>query len=255
MVVVAHVSDPHLDGTAGRDDRLRAVMAAIGRVRGVDAVVVTGDVSNAATAAGYRHARALLAAGVPVLALPGNADDRDAFRAELAPGTVAGAAPGSPVDQRHDTAAATYLLLDSTIPGQTPGRLAESTLAWLRAQLADTAPGRPVVLAMHQPPTYLDPDLAARLGLTDAGALAEVLAERPVSVLLVGHFHVASTGTLAGVPTRMSGAVAWDLPLPWEDAPADAATGGGRLPDPVIAFHLLGDDGSLQTAYRAVAVD
>lgn len=248
MVLIAHISDPHLDGSEARDARLRAVMATLATMRGLDAIVVSGDISNDATPAGYRHAKELLAAGVPVFCCPGNVDERDAFRVVL----VGDDAPaGAPVNQRHDTAAATYLLCDSTIPGDVPGRLADVTLDWLRAQLADVPADQPVVLVMHQPPTSLDAARAAKMGLTNADALATVLAERPVSMILVGHFHCPSTATFAGIPMRMSGAVAADGPLPWEpERPVDAPA-----PDPVISFYLLSDDGQLQTAYRVVPVN
>ena len=249
MVLVAHISDPHLDGGEARDARLRAVMATLATMRGLDAIVVSGDISNDATPAGYRRAKELLAAEVPVFCCPGNVDERDAFRVVL----VGDDAPaGAPVNQRHDTDAATYLLCDSTIPGDVPGRLADATLDWLRAQLADVAADRMVFLVMHQPPVSLDPARTAQLGLTNANALAGLLAERPVAAILVGHFHWPSTATFAGIPMRMSGAVAADLhgALPWEpERPTDSPA-----PDPVVSFHLLGDDGMLQTAYRAVPI-
>ena len=248
MVLVAHISDPHLDGGEARDARLRAVMATLAAMRGLDAIIVSGDISNDATPAGYRHARDLLAADVPVFCCPGNVDDRDAFRAVL---VGDGALAGAPVNHRHDTDAATYLLCDSTIPGEVPGRLDEETLDWLRTRLADAPADRPVFLVMHQPPTSLDAERAATMGLTNADALAELLAAaRPVAAILVGHFHMPSTATFAGVPMRMSGAVAGDFPFPWEPEPPTTFS----TADPVISFHLVGDDGVLQTAYRVVPI-
>src|SRR5580693_2625588 len=57
MLVVAHVSDVHIDGSEDRDRRLRAVMGYLASLRRpVDVVLVTGDIADHGLAAEYERA-------------------------------------------------------------------------------------------------------------------------------------------------------------------------------------------------------
>ena len=95
MIAIAQVSDIHLDGSPERAGRARAVMD---RLRGgrapLDAILVTGDIADHGRPSEYAEARAILSAPCPVLFLPGNHDERDAFRRGLLSGPVAGALAG-----------------------------------------------------------------------------------------------------------------------------------------------------------------
>jgi 3',5'-cyclic AMP phosphodiesterase CpdA len=89
-VLIAQLSDPHLcaPGTLyqGLIDSNAMFEAAIRRLATLDPapdlVLLTGDVTEHATIEEYRLARQLLA-GIrqPLLAIPGNHDEREAFRA------------------------------------------------------------------------------------------------------------------------------------------------------------------------------
>src|ERR671916_820255 len=84
MVLLAQVSDFHIDGGDARAARAERVMGYLaGLPRPVDAVLVTGDVADHGAVAEYEAARRLLSAPAPVLVCPGNHDRRANFRRVL----------------------------------------------------------------------------------------------------------------------------------------------------------------------------
>ena len=152
MVILAQVSDLHIDGGEERGARAERVMRYLATLpRPVDAVLVTGDVADHGAVEEYQAARGLLRAPSPVLLCPGNHDQRANFRRVLL-----GDADGGhgPVNQVHHLDGVTVMLCDSTVPGQDGGYLADETIRWLDAALAAT-PHRPVLVAMHHPPVTL----------------------------------------------------------------------------------------------------
>ena len=75
MTTLLHLSDPHLDGSKERADRLRAVLDLLPASRRPDAIVVTGDVADNGAADEYAQFRAVMEGREPWLAVPGNHDD------------------------------------------------------------------------------------------------------------------------------------------------------------------------------------
>ncbi|MEV6521946.1 metallophosphoesterase [Longispora sp. NPDC051575] len=262
--VFAHVSDTHLDGEPRASARTAAVMAYL-RDLPLDAILVTGDIADHGAPGEYAEAADLLTAPVPVLVLPGNHDERAAFRKGLldpalpgdfvgrndAPGGPSPAAddvPGpevAPINQVRTVGGVTFVLCDSTIPGRDDGRLAPGTLDWLDATLAATA--GPVFVALHHPPVRMYNPILDTLLLTEPGGLERVLRRhRHVVAVLCGHAHTAAASTFAGLPLLVGPGVVSTLMLEWE--------GRGHLSfddPPGIAFHVL-DDGHLTTHYRTV---
>jgi 3',5'-cyclic-AMP phosphodiesterase len=179
--VIAQLSDFH---ARTDDDSLEAVAAAVDTVLALrplpDAVLVSGDLADQGRPDEYAAVRERLAPlPMPVHAIPGNHDDRDAFTAAF----------GAP----HWAVRCGPLRLvgcDSLVAGSEAGRLGDEQLAWLDAELgSDTTP---TVVAMHHPPmvTGIDPVDAARLA--DADALRDVLGPHPhVRLVVTGHAHRA----------------------------------------------------------------
>ena len=178
MIAIAQVSDVHLDGSPERARRARAVMD---RLRGgrapLDAVLVTGDIADHGRPSEYEEARTILSAPCPVLFLPGNHDERDAFRRGLLSDRVAGAGAGrrrrppgpeAPLNQVHRVAGAVLALCDSVVPGQDGGYLADETLDWLDAVLSDD-PGAPALVCLHHYPVPLHTELADTIRLARRG--------------------------------------------------------------------------------------
>ncbi|GAA0897686.1 metallophosphoesterase [Virgisporangium aurantiacum] len=243
MVLLAQISDLHLDGTARASDRAART---VGYLRGLrqlpDAVLVTGDIADTAARSEYTEAARLLDLPVPVLPAPGNHDRRPAYRAALL-----GEPPSDePINRVHDVGDVSVLMCDSTIPGRDDGRLDAVTLSWIDTTLADRR-DRPALLAFHHPPTVLHHPLpdASRLG--GASDLAALLGRHPqVVALITGHAHTAAATVFAGRPVIVGPAVTWTLRMPWEGSEV-----ADRQQPPGIAFHVV-TDRTLVTHFRAV---
>jgi 3',5'-cyclic-AMP phosphodiesterase len=245
MTLIAHVSDTHLaDDDAGRSaERVERVVRYLRSLRRpVDAILVTGDIADHGRPAEYAAAKVLQRVGVPLLQLPGNHDERSAFRQDLL-----GVPPDpGPVDQVARVGDLVFALCDSSIPGRDDGWLAQETLAWLDAVLAE---GAPSFVCFHHPPVTIAHPYADRVRQFGEDRLAAVLARHPnVVALLCGHIHSATVSTFAGVPVLAAPGVASTLVLPWE------GDGGlDRDAPPALAFHLY-EDGRLTTHYRLISV-
>ncbi|MEU6120754.1 metallophosphoesterase [Streptomyces sp. NPDC047123] len=253
MHVIAHLSDTHIDtgaADAGRSvGRTRAVMAYLNDLPyDLDAVLVTGDVADHATPDEYAAARELLASRHPVLACPGNHDERAAYREHFL-----GEAPSTaPVDLVHATDRFVLALCDTSVPGEHYGRLADETLARLADTLAATPPTVPVLIAFHHPPVPLHTPYVDGIRQRDEHRLAELAARHPnVTAFLAGHAHTPAATTFAGRPLLVAPGVVSTLRLPWEHRNGPDHHVHRDLP-PSVAFHVLDDTGRLTTHYRPV---
>ncbi|MFE7209124.1 metallophosphoesterase [Streptomyces sp. NPDC001698] len=244
-VLLAQISDLHLDGGERATRRARRVMDYLRALpRPVDAVLVTGDIADHGAEAEYEEAARILEAPFPVLTCPGNHDARPAYRKVLL-----GEAPDrGPVNRVHQVAGTAVLMCDSTIPGHDEGRLDAATLDWIDTTLTGLPRDMPALIAFHQPPVELHHPLPDSGMLEQPGHLAALLDAHPrVVAVLTGHAHTAAASVFAGRPLIVGPAVTWTLRMPWEgDSPAD------REQPPGLAFHVLGDDRRLTTHYRVV---
>jgi Icc protein len=253
MLAIAQVSDIHLDGSPERAGRARAVMDRLRAGRApLDAVLVTGDIADHGRRSEYQEARTILSAPCPVLFLPGNHDERDAFRRELLSGQTAGAPGGpggmeAPLNQVHRVAGAVLALCDSVVPGQDGGYLSDETLDWLDEVLSDD-PGAPALVCLHHYPVPLHTELADTIRLAGEDRLAAVISRHPqVVAVLCGHAHTAAATTFAGRPLLIAPGVLSTGVTPWDvSATADYAA------PPGVAYHIIGDDGRLTTHYRPI---
>jgi Icc protein len=117
----------------------------------------------------------------PVSAMPGNHDAREpmprAFgeRIRLADAVELGAWK--------------VYLLDSTVPGETPGLLARDALERLETGLQDR-PTTPSLVALHHHPVPVGSAWLDRLGLRNGGDLHALLRRHPqVKAVCFGHVH------------------------------------------------------------------
>ncbi|MEM6678763.1 MAG: metallophosphoesterase, partial [Pseudomonadota bacterium] len=127
----------------------------------------------------------------PLLAIPGNHDDRAAFRAgvglmlAVAPQDPA---PEAPCDWQAQIGGLTLFGLDTSVPHAPHGALAPAQLAWLDGALG--AGSGPVIVFTHHPPfdtgiTHMD---RSRLG--EGEALLTLLARHErVQLVASGHVH------------------------------------------------------------------
>lgn len=202
-LLLAQLSDLHIGATEEEVDplvRLETVVEAVlGLPNAVDAVLVSGDVSDDGGEESYRLARSVLARfECPVHVLPGNHDDRARLRVAFGlPG-----AGGEPVNYSVEADPLRLVLLDSNVPGQDPGRFGPRDLAWLEATLREE-PERPTLLALHHTPlsTGLPGWDAINLDPAEIEALGAVIARHPqLRAIVGGHLHRIATASLADCP-------------------------------------------------------
>jgi Icc protein len=243
MVVIAHLSDIHIDAEARSADRTTRVIAYLaGLPTPPDAVLITGDIADHGTEPEYERVRELIKLPVPVLYLPGNHDDRGPYRKVLDDDGGDG-----PINRAHEIAGVLILMADSSIPGRNDGLLDDETLAWLDARLAER-PDLPALIAFHHPPVVLGVPFVDNIRQYQEERLAALVDRHPqVVALLCGHAHTPAATTFAGRPLLVAPGVASTLTLPFEtDEIVD------RTLPPMIAFHLLDDDRRLTTHYRVI---
>lgn len=196
-MLIAQLSDPHLcaPGTfyQGLVDSNAMFEAAIRRLAALDPapdlVLLSGDVTEHAAPEEYRLARHLLA-GIrqPVLAIPGNHDEREAFRAAF------GDLGYLPVDGPLHFVAGGHgpvrvIGLDISVPGHHHGDFDAATAAWLEAALA-AEPERPTLIMLHQPPIETGIRFIDTYRCFNGERLAAIVARYPaVERVLCGHVH------------------------------------------------------------------
>ncbi|MFF4368191.1 metallophosphoesterase [Streptomyces sp. NPDC001594] len=249
MIVIAQLSDPHIDTGRRATERTRAVMSYLDTLPyDLDAVLVTGDIADHGLPEEYELARDLLASRHPVLFCPGNHDERAAFQRHLLGRSPT---PG-PVNHVYTGAGFAIALCDSSVPGKDEGLLDDNTLAWLETVLAATPTALPVLAAFHHPPADLhDPyiDSVRQFGTRRLAQLAE---RHPnLKAFLCGHAHTAAATTFANRPLVVAPGVVSVLRLPWEHH--DHAEDHVHLDQPpALAFHILDHDGRLTTHFRTI---
>lgn len=155
----------------------------------IDAVLVTGDVSDDGSEESYAFARAELdRLGLPLLVIPGNHDRREALRAAFAD-TATGMPDGGPIDWSIEVAGTLVIGLDTLVEGRGGGTLRPESLSHLERALG-SAQGRPVVVALHHPPLKTGIRFMDAIGLDNVAELAEVLRPFDGSAhVLSGHVH------------------------------------------------------------------
>jgi Icc protein len=186
---ILHITDPHLYGSAaGRlrgvetDPSLHAVLDdAFARVPDYRAVLVTGDLVQD-DKSGYLRFRSLFGTLTkPVLCIPGNHDEPEAMRKELAgaPFEICGA---------HEIGDWHFIMLDSYDPGHVGGRLTKAELARLDAALARSP--KHAMVCLHHHPISMGSRWLDSVGLADPGEFWRIIdAHAHVRAVVWGHVH------------------------------------------------------------------
>lgn len=196
-MLIAHISDLHVRPRQvlyqGLVDSNAMLQAAIRHLNGLspqpDLIILTGDVVDAGSPAEYEVAREILAdIRQPLLAIPGNHDERETFRRAFADlGYLPASGPLHFI--AADQGPVRIIALDVTVPGSHHGDMDDAAVTWLDAALG-LEPDRPTIIMMHQPPfatgiTYMD-EYDCRRG----DRLAEIVSRYPaVERIVCGHIH------------------------------------------------------------------
>jgi len=250
---VLHLSDTHLTGDGalhqGSTDTTAALDAVLERadgIPGVGLVVVSGDVSEDGSPESYRAVRERVGAwaerhGAAFVAVPGNHDLREGFRQVLTNGHVLGEGgrplahtleylpPTVPVSGWSVVAGRRVVTVDTSVPGAGYGEVGDTALERLRTALTQEDAPHGSIVVLHHPPMPAPTSLHQALRLRNPDALAEVLRGSDVRVVLAGHYHHHSAGTLAGVPVLVAPGVANDTDVTGVYAEESAYVDAGAL--------------------------
>ena len=173
----------------------------------LDAVLITGDISEDGSPDSYGFARAQLERlGLPLYVVPGNHDARDPLRAAFAD---LEAMPQSGLIDWSVTIGDTRVIgLDTLVEGQGGGRLRPETLGVLRDALPGTGP---TAIILHHPPLRTGIRFMDALGLENMPDLAGILRGQAGDIIvLAGHVHgvhhgMIGTHRVATAPAICSG--------------------------------------------------
>lgn len=217
-----HLSDTHLLAAGGLHQGLvdttavlRHVLDGLAGVGDLDAVVVSGDVSDDGSVESYATARDLVGTfaaargAVPVWAV-GNHDLRGPFAEVLLDGAVdrpLDALVDTPVDTVRDVAGLRVVVLDSSVPGRGYGQIRPGQVERLSEVLEQPAP-RGTVVVVHHPPLPAPTVLHDALRLQDPERLLAAVAGTDVRAVLSGHYHHPFLATVDGVAVVVAPGVA-----------------------------------------------
>lgn len=221
----------------------RAISALLRRQPRPDIVLVSGDLAFDGQLEEYREiARQLARLPMPVYAIPGNHDERSAWRAVL--GTRF-----SPTDHpvfiqyAVDLGKLRLVALDSIIPESPAGELCQERLDWLETQLTEGA-GKPTLVMLHHPPTALGLPFMDATACAGGERLKAIIERHPeVERVLCGHLHRPVTLRWAGTILSVAPGTAHQIPPEMrETGPA-----GYNLEPPAFHLHCLIEGSGLVT--------
>lgn len=172
----------------------------------LDAVLVSGDISDDGSADSYAFAKVELERlGLPVYVVPGNHDAREPFRAAFA--NLEAMPPSGLIDWAATIGDTLVVGLDTLVEGQGGGRVRERSLELLRDAL-DIWEGGPVVVMLHHPPLRTGIRFMDAIGLENTNVLEAQLAGVDHHITLIaGHVHGVHHGLLGRHPVATAPSV------------------------------------------------
>jgi 3',5'-cyclic-AMP phosphodiesterase len=213
-MLIAQITDTHLKlpgklayKRVDTEQMLRACVAQLLKLDPQpDLIVHTGDLTDFGLPEEYANLKAILAPlEAPILAIPGNHDEREAMRAAFA---ADGYFPElSFLHYAVERGPLRFIGLDTLVPGQGGGELCAERLAWLDATLAEK-PQAPTLVLMHHPPFLTGIAHMDKIGLQGRDGFAAVMRRHEqVEAILCGHVHRV-------VHARVGGRAAMICPSP-----------------------------------------
>lgn len=202
-----HLSDTHLHGDDSLHYGIVDTHAALARVleradplEGVDAVVLSGDLSDDMSACSYERLRDTIEPwaarhGADVVYAMGNHDRAAEFESVLGPRIGA-----------IDVRGVRIIWLDSAVPQAGYGHVGTEQLRMLRDELL--AASGPSLVVVHHPPTPAYGPLLKSLELQNAGELLDACAAGGATAVLSGHYHHSLVAHERGVPVIVAPGIA-----------------------------------------------
>jgi Icc protein len=196
-MLIAQISDLHLRPRGrlyqGQVDSNTMGEAAIRQLNALDPqpdlVLITGDIVDEGSPAEYATALEILAAiRAPVLLIPGNHDERAAFRAAFAAHRYL-PAEGPLHFAVGERGPLRILAVDVTVPGEHHGDMDDAACRWLHERLAEE-PGRPSIVMLHHPPFDSGIPYIDAYNCRHGNRLADIVVRYSnVERILCGHIH------------------------------------------------------------------
>ena len=178
----------------------------------LDAVLITGDISDDGSMESYKFARQQLERlNLPLLPIPGNHDVLETMRTAFNDLDIV--PRQGPINWTVDLGQSRIVGLDTLIEGQGKGRLSQASLKHLDDALATSSAER-IVVALHHPPLTIGIQFMDEIGLENRNELETILSDFDGEVLFVaGHVHGVHHGLLKGHPVITAPAVCSGFPF------------------------------------------
>ena len=231
-MLIAHLSDFHLYTRTPESSLVRAdvvdvvrrIIADVSEFRpAVDAVVLSGDLTDGGTDQDYALLREVLSPlAMPIFAIPGNHDEREAFRRAF--DDILPFEDGAFLQYEVNLGGVRILALDTVQDRSVKGILCERRLDWIEEKLAQPYRGQTMIL-MHHPPHRSGIRFLDNIALVEGSErLGSIVARCPGQVLILcGHIHRPSQGFWNGAFVGVAGSPAFKIELdlhPHDDEPA-----------------------------------
>lgn len=230
MTAILQITDTHIVPSgalvSGRLDTAQSFAKLVARITSIreqigqiDAVLVSGDLSDDGSDESYDRFKALLdPLDLPLLVIPGNHDAREPMRTAFAdqlPKT-------GPLNWVQKVGDLMVIGLDTLVEGASKGTLSPASLAFLKEALAATN-GAPAMVALHHPPFRCGIGFMDAIGLTNRDAFRDAIRNHADPLRIVcGHIH-------SFMVTDVAGHIALSSPSPCStfafDLRADAPVG------------------------------
>lgn len=188
----------------------------------IDAVILSGDLTDCGLAAEYAQLRDVVDAlsPMPVFLAAGNHDRRDVMLAEL----PALSENGGFIQYAVEDFGVRLVVLDTVVPGATHGELCQARLDWLQKTLT-ASPGRETMIAMHHPPFLTGIPQFDGTALRNMESFRSIIAANPqVTRIICGHHHRFAFGTVAQAIAIVAPATSYQFMLLHDPAAEEGFT-------------------------------
>jgi len=206
MTTILQITDTHIvpDGVlvAGKldtADALEQLVARIARILPqigpIDAVLISGDLSDDGSAASYARFKTLMAPlDVPLRVIPGNHDARETMRAAFLDHL-----PATGHLNWDERIGDIHMIgLDTLVEGHRHGLLEKASLDFLTDALT-RAGTHPVLLGLHHPPFESGIQFMDAIGLENKQVFRDVVCKHSHNIHIVcGHIHCMVVGSISG---------------------------------------------------------
>jgi 3',5'-cyclic AMP phosphodiesterase CpdA len=234
-MLIAQISDLHIpiqgQKTYGIADMAGNLSICVEHLNQLDPrpelVLVTGDITSEALIEEFNHAAQILSKlDMPYYIIPGNHDDRSKLR-----NTFNDHCPSENnnfIQYVIDQYELRIIMLDSTVHGESGGKICQQRAVWLDKTLAKDI-HKPTLICMHHPPVkcgVIETDINGFIGDDRLGGVVEKY--RNIEAILCGHIHRPAftrwRGTVVSTAPSMGMQLVLDLNLKTEafvlEAPA-----------------------------------